>query len=93
MSQEKVDRYKKEKANRKENMRKEKMLNSVRKCVISVAGLVLVGWIGYSVYATYDANKPVPEIQIDYRALDGFAQNLEEAEAADEQAAAEEEAQ
>ena len=93
MSQEKVDRYKKEKASRKETMRKEKMVNSVRKCVISVAGLVLVGWIGYSAYATYDANKPVPEVQIDYRALDDFTQNLEEAAAADEQAAAEVDAQ
>ena len=31
MSQEKVDRYKKEKANRKENVRKEKMRNAMHK--------------------------------------------------------------
>ena len=31
MSQEKVDRYKKEKANRKQIMRKEKMANLLRK--------------------------------------------------------------
>ena len=36
MSQEKVDRYKKEKANRKQIMRKEKMQNALRKCIVSV---------------------------------------------------------
>ena len=50
MSQEKVDRYKKEKANRKQIMRKEKMANLLRKCVVGIVGLILVGWIGYSAY-------------------------------------------
>ena len=36
MSQEKVDRYKKEKANRKKNLKKEKFQNILRKCVVGV---------------------------------------------------------
>ena len=37
MSQAKVDRYKKEKANRKQIMRKQKMMNFARKAVLSLA--------------------------------------------------------
>ena len=45
MSQEKVDRYKKEKANRKENVRKEKMRNAMHKGVVCLVGVLLIGWI------------------------------------------------
>ena len=48
MSQEKVDKYKQEKVNRKKNMKKEKFRNFMRKCAVAVAGVVLIGWIGYS---------------------------------------------
>ncbi len=50
MSQEKVDQYKKEKANRKQNMRKEKLHNVLRKCMVGLVGVLLVGWIGWSEY-------------------------------------------
>ena len=45
MSQEKVDRYKKEKANRKENLRREKLHNVMHKCAVCLVGIVLIGWI------------------------------------------------
>ena len=54
MSQEKVDRYKQEKANRKKNIRKQRVMGVVRTCVLSLAGLALVGWLGYSAYDTYE---------------------------------------
>ena len=57
MSQEKVDRYKKEKANRKKTMRREKAMSIVRKAVLTVAALALIGWLGYSAYDIYDFNK------------------------------------
>ena len=47
MSQEKVERYKKEKANRKQAMKKQRIMNVMRKCVLSLAALALVGWLGY----------------------------------------------
>ena len=81
MSQEKVDRYKKEKANRKQIMRKEKMQNALRKCIVSVIGILLICWIGYSVYDIYDSNKPVPSVKIDYQAFDEFSKNITEAQA------------
>lgn len=85
MSQEKVDKYKKEKANRKQIMRREKMANLLRKCVVGIVGLILVGWIGYSAYGTYESSKPKEEAQIDYSAFDDLQNRLE---AAQEEAAA-----
>lgn len=78
MSQEKVDRYKQEKANRKKTMKKAKVGNALRKCVVGVVGLALIGWIGYSAYNTYETNKPQLEAQIDYTAVNELQQNLSE---------------
>lgn len=81
MSQAKVDRYKEEKANRKKNMRKEKIRNVLRKCAVLVVAFVLVGWIGYSAYHTYESKKPKEEVEIDYTAVTDFQQGIvEEAE-------------
>lgn len=79
MSQEKVDRYKKEKANRKQNAKKEKLRNIFRKCAVGVVGLVLIGWIGYSAYGTYESRKPQEEAQIDYSALIDLQSELAQA--------------
>ena len=76
MSQEKVDRYKKEKANRKQVMKKEKIQGVIRKCVIAVVVVALVGWIGFSAYDKYDSSRPVKEVQIDYQSVDSFSQEL-----------------
>nr|WP_296267025.1 hypothetical protein [uncultured Merdimonas sp.] len=83
MSQEKVDKYKKEKADRKKNVKKKKVQNALRKCVVGVIGLALIGWIGYSAYDTYQSNRPVDEVQIDYSAIDGLSQELAAAQEAD----------
>lgn len=77
MSQEKVDKYKQEKVNRKKNLKKEKFRNFMRKCAVAVAGVVLIGWIGYSAYGTYEAKKPKQEAQLDYSALTGLNTALE----------------
>lgn len=81
MSQEKVDRYKKEKANRKNIMKKEKAANAFRKCVVGLVALLLVGWVGYSAYGTYKSNKPKDSVEVDYTAFSNFSQNLSEATA------------
>ena len=88
MSQEKVDKYKKEKANRKQIMRREKMVNLLRKCVVGIVGLILVGWIGYSAYGTYESSKPKEEVQIDYTAVNELQDRL--ATVQEEEAAAQE---
>lgn len=90
MSQEKVDRYKEQKANRKQIMKKEKRKNLIRRCIITMCGLLLVVWVGYSAYNVYDSGKEPEKVQIDYRAFDDFSQKITEAGAADEAAAAQE---
>lgn len=50
MSQAKVDKYKQEKANRQQIMKKEKRMHRIEMTAIALVGAVLVGWFGYSVY-------------------------------------------
>lgn len=84
MSQEKVDKYKQEKANRKKNMKKQKLQNAVRKFVVCIAGVAVIGWIGYSAYHTFESNRPKEEVQIDYTAVNELPQAITEAAEATE---------
>ena len=86
MSQEKVDRYKKEKANRKQIIIKEKRQNALRKCLVGLVGILLVVWIGYSGYSKYETNKPKTEVSIDYSALGDLTEQLEMGDEASDQA-------
>ena len=76
MSQAKVDKYKQDKANRKEIMRKEKMQSRIRKSVAVVVAVVVVGWAGYSAYNSYTTGQE--EVSIDYTAVDELTQNFAE---------------
>ena len=89
MSQAKVDQYKKdffqwtilkhfamEKMNRKKNMQKDKAKRAFRRIAVGVVSLVLVGWLGYSVYNVYDSNKPQQTAEIDYSAITNYQQSL-----------------
>lgn len=78
MSQEKVDRYKKEKANRKKIMRREKIMSIVRKAVLTVAALALIGWLGYSAYDIYDSNKERVVAEVNYDAVTDYLNSLSE---------------
>ena len=53
-----LNKYKEEKANRKETMKKEKMANAIRKSVVAVVAVALIGWVGYSAYNAYDSYQP-----------------------------------
>ena len=76
MSQEKVDRYKKEKANRKQTMRKERMMSIVRKTVLAVVAVALVAWLAYSAYDIHESNteRAVPEVN--YSAVTDYLNSL-----------------
>ena len=50
MSQAKIDRYKEEKKNRSKIMKKQKMEWLLTKVVLTVCAVVIVGWIGVSLY-------------------------------------------
>ena len=75
MSQEKVNRYKEEKANRKELLAKEKKKKTVTKVCAGGIALALVCWIGYSVYDM--ATRPdTSTIEMDASALDSYLSSM-----------------
>jgi hypothetical protein len=76
MSQEKVDRYKQEKANRKKIMRKQRVMSIVRKGVLTLAALALVAWLGYSAYDMYESGKERVVAEVNYDAVTNYLNGL-----------------
>lgn len=76
MSQEKVDRYKEQKANRRKIARKQKIMSLIRKSVLGLLALALVGWLGYSAYGTYTASQPRDTVEINYDAVTNYMTGL-----------------
>ena len=75
MSQEKVNRYKKEKANRKEIVKKEKRLRIVEITAAIVIAVAALGWFGYSVYQNAQPEKTV-NVETDYTELESYLNGL-----------------
>lgn len=76
MSQEKVDRYKQEKANRKETLKKEKRNRRIMQIGGGVVALALVVWLGYSVVDM--ATRPdTSEVTINTTAIDNYISSLD----------------
>ena len=80
MSQAKVDRYKEQKAHRKEIMKKEKRQKMLWKIGGGVAGLVLAGWICYSAIDRFYV-PPVPSYEGNTAAHDTYISDLSAKEA------------
>ena len=77
MSQAKVDRYKKEKENRKKLMRKQKMMG---KGVVAVIAVALIGWLGYSAYDMHESNKERAVTEVNYDSITDYLNGLSSAE-------------
>ena len=77
MSQEKVTRYKEEKANRKELMKKAKTQKAIRNTVTTVALVATFAWVGYSAVTYAIENQPRQAVEIDYTAIDEFLSTIE----------------
>lgn len=69
MSQAKVEQYKKEKANRKKTMAKEKAKGVFARVCACIILLAIVGWAGYSGYQYYEENRPTKTYYADNSAL------------------------
>lgn len=78
MSQQKVDRYKKEKANRKKTLRKEKRRSVLYKIAATAAAIAVVGGIGYSVYQIQAKKAAKAGVQVDYTAVNELTSKLAE---------------
>lgn len=84
MSQEKVLKYKEEKANRKSIMRKQRVARIVRNSVAGVIVVAVLGWVGYSGVTTYIDNMPRKEVTVDYAAVSDYETALTEEKKAEE---------
>ena len=80
MSQEKVDKYKKDKASRKKIMRKERAMSIVRKVILTLVALALVGWLGYSAYDIYDSNQERSVAEVNFDSVTEYLNGLSETE-------------
>lgn len=78
MSQEKVDRYKKEKANRKQIMKKQKIMRYVRRTVAAAVACALVAWGGVSLYQSHEAAQPRESVEVNYEAVDSYLNEMNE---------------
>ena len=76
MSQEKVDKYKEQKANRKEIMKKQKRAKLFRNSVTGLVCVAILGWVGYSAVDYYQSNKPRKSVEVDYAAIDEYTEGL-----------------
>lgn len=90
MSQAKVDQYKKEKADRKETIAKEKRTKKITKfCAGVVVGLLAV-WIGISTVDLIEDTRPVETIYCETGDLDNYINSLYEAAETEDEAVVEE---
>ena len=80
MSQEKVAKYKEQKANRKELMKKEKQQKAVRNIVTTVALVATFAWVSYSAVDYIITNQPRQAVEIDYTMIDKAISNIDVAE-------------
>jgi hypothetical protein len=77
MSQAKVDRYKKEKANRKKLEKQKKMKSAFAKTIVGLCVLAVVVWIGYSAYDNYESSKPAAVTYINLDSLNNYMYSLD----------------
>lgn len=76
MSQAKVDKYKVEKANRKEIMAKQKRNRLIAKVCGSIVALGLVAWIGVSAVIYVIDNRPIETIYATTAGIDDYLKEL-----------------
>lgn len=84
MSQEKVDKYKKYKANKEKILKREKLVHRLELGAVALVCVAIIGWIGYSVYdrattpAEGEINQTVTEL--DATAIDEYLTGLQPVE-------------
>ena len=62
----------------KKNMKKQRIMNIVRKCVLSLAALALVGWLGYSAYVSHESKQEREVAEVNYDAVNNYLSGLGE---------------
>lgn len=81
MSQEKVDRYKKEKANRKQTVARERRNRYLMRIIIIAVIAVIVVWAGYSIRSMIKASQGKTMTYINTKSIDNYLNSLDADEA------------
>lgn len=76
MSQAKVERYKKEKANRKQILKKEKAKSLAARTAGAVICIALIGWIGYSGYSKWESSQPAKKTELTMEPISDYLNSL-----------------
>ena len=76
MSQAKVDKYKVEKANRKEIIAKEKRQKMIQKVCVSTVLVVLVAWIGISTADFVYESRPKDKVYVQTTEIDKYLDSI-----------------
>ena len=76
MSQEKVNKYKEQKANRKEMMKKQKRADLIRNSIAGVVLVAVIGWVGYSGVTYIIKHQPRPEVDVNYTSVADYVESL-----------------
>ena len=84
MSQEKVNRYKEEKANRKQILKRQKRNKIIARVIGSVICVAIVGWIGFSVYDSTAKKIAASQTEVVLDAVSDYMQSLSADDNADE---------
>lgn len=78
MSQKKVEQYKKEKANRKQIMKKQKHMSFIRRSAAALVACAILAWAGFSMYRMHEAKQPRSVAEVDYDAINTYLTELGE---------------
>ena len=84
MSQAKVDRYKEEKKNRKQTIKREKRNRILERTVGVLIAAAIVCWIGFSGYSYYQEKKPTTKTELSMTALNDYLSSLSSTDSATE---------
>lgn len=76
MSQAKVDAYKEEKANRKDNIKKDKRMKVYRTGIAACLTIALLGWVGFSLANNITDQQKSEAIEVNYDAISEYMNTL-----------------
>lgn len=77
MSQAKVDAYKNEKVNRKENLKKDKRMRILRTTIVTCLVVALLAWAGVSLYGNITNQQKNQAVSVNYTDITNYMQTLE----------------
>ncbi|MCD8109642.1 MAG: hypothetical protein LUE14_06025 [Clostridiales bacterium] len=76
MSQAKVDRYKEQKKNRQQEIKKAKQRKVLTRVIGAVVVVAIAVWVGYSGYSVYQSNKGIETVTVNTSGITDYLNGL-----------------